>query len=167
MNVDEIKQILDLVREHDLAEFELERDGMKIRIRKQGGVQMVAAPPIAPAQPAGHRPGMAAPGAGPRGPRPPAGAAEPGEVGDDADTMELAVVTSPMVGTFYLRPRPESPAFIERGDVVETGQTLCVVEAMKLMNEIQAEKKCKIVDILVEDGESVEYGQPLVIIEPV
>jgi len=75
-------------------------------------------------------------------------------------------VTSPMVGTFYLRSRPESPPFIEKGDVVETGQTLCIVEAMKLMNEIQAEKKCKVVDILVDDGESVEYGQPLVIIEP-
>jgi acetyl-CoA carboxylase biotin carboxyl carrier protein len=71
-----------------------------------------------------------------------------------------------MVGTFYLRSRPESPPFIEKGDVVETGQTLCIVEAMKLMNEIQAEKKCKVVDILVDDGESVEYGQPLVIIEP-
>ncbi len=75
-------------------------------------------------------------------------------------------VTSPMVGTFYLRSRPESPPFIKPGDVVDPGQTLCIVEAMKLMNEIQAEKKCRIVDILVEDGESVEYGQPLVVVEP-
>jgi len=71
-----------------------------------------------------------------------------------------------MVGTFYLRSRPESPPFIKKGDAVDPGQTLCIVEAMKLMNEIQAEKKCRIVDILVDDGESVEYGQPLVIIEP-
>jgi acetyl-CoA carboxylase biotin carboxyl carrier protein len=75
-------------------------------------------------------------------------------------------VKSPMVGTFYLRPRPESPAFIEKGDTVEPGQTLCIVEAMKLMNEIQAEKKCRVLEILVDDGESVEYGQPLVIVEP-
>jgi acetyl-CoA carboxylase biotin carboxyl carrier protein len=72
-----------------------------------------------------------------------------------------------MVGTFYLRSRPESPPFIKKGDAVDPGQTLCIVEAMKLMNEIQAEKKCRVVDILVEDGESVEYGQPLVIIEPI
>ena len=64
------------------------------------------------------------------------------------------------------RARPESPPFIKKGDAVDPGQTLCIVEAMKLMNEIQAEKKCRVVDILVDDGESVEYGQPLVIIEP-
>jgi oxaloacetate decarboxylase alpha subunit len=75
-------------------------------------------------------------------------------------------ITSPMVGTFYSRARPEAPPFVEKGDVVEPGQTLCIVEAMKLMNEIQAEKKCRIVDILVKDGESVEYGQPLIIVEP-
>jgi len=71
-----------------------------------------------------------------------------------------------MVGTFYLRARPDAPAFIEPGDVIEVGQTLCIVEAMKLMNEIQAEKTCRIVEILVQDGESVEYGQPLVLVEP-
>ena len=161
MNVDEIKQILDLVREHDLAEFELERDGMKIRIRKQGGVQMVAAPPIAPAQPAGHRPGMAAPGAGPRGPRPPAGAAEPGEVGDDADTMELAVVTSPMVGTFYRAPEPGAAPFVDVGTAVRRGQVLCIIEAMKLMNELESEYEGEIVKVYVENGQPVQYGERL------
>jgi len=75
-------------------------------------------------------------------------------------------ITSPMVGTFYLRAKPDAPAFIDVGDVIEVGQTFCIVEAMKLMNEIQAEKKCRIVDILAKDGDSVEYGQPLVLIEP-
>jgi acetyl-CoA carboxylase biotin carboxyl carrier protein len=70
-----------------------------------------------------------------------------------------------MVGTFYLRSRPESAPFIKVGDTVAAGQTLCIVEAMKLMNEIQAEKKCRILEILVQDGESVEYGQPLLIVE--
>lgn len=81
-------------------------------------------------------------------------------------TAKTEPITSPMVGTFYSRPRPEAPAFVEKGDVVEPGQTLCIVEAMKLMNEIQAEKKCRIVDILVKDGDSVEYGQPLMLVEP-
>lgn len=71
-----------------------------------------------------------------------------------------------MVGTFYSRARPEAAPFVEKGDVVDPGQTLCIVEAMKLMNEIQAEKKCRIVEILVRDGDSVEYGQPLMIVEP-
>lgn len=80
--------------------------------------------------------------------------------------VKTATITSPMVGTFYSRSRPETPPFVEKGDVVEPGQTLCIVEAMKLMNEIQAENKCRIIDILVKDGEPVEYGQPLLIVEP-
>lgn len=76
-------------------------------------------------------------------------------------------ITSPMVGTFYRRPKPESPPFCEKGDIVEKGATLCIIEAMKLMNEIKAEKKSKIIDILVEDGSPVEYGQPLFLIEEV
>lgn len=84
-----------------------------------------------------------------------------------APTGKTEQITSPMVGTFYSRPRPEAPPFVEKGDIVEPGQTLCIVEAMKLMNEIQAEKKCRILEILVRDGESVEYGQPLILVEPI
>ncbi|MEO0088834.1 MAG: acetyl-CoA carboxylase biotin carboxyl carrier protein [candidate division WOR-3 bacterium] len=76
-------------------------------------------------------------------------------------------ITSPMVGTFYRRPKPDAPPFCEKGDIVEKGATLCIIEAMKLMNEIKAEKKSKIIDILVEDGSPVEYGQPLFLIEEV
>jgi acetyl-CoA carboxylase biotin carboxyl carrier protein len=76
-------------------------------------------------------------------------------------------VKSPMVGTFYLRSRPDAPDFVEKGAVVEPGQTLCIIEAMKLMNEIEAEKKCRVVEILVGEGEAVEYGQPLFRIEPI
>jgi acetyl-CoA carboxylase biotin carboxyl carrier protein len=71
-----------------------------------------------------------------------------------------------MVGIYYGRPRPDAPPFIEKGDVVEPGQTLCIIEAMKLMNELEAEKKCKIMEILVEEGESVEYGEPIFLVEP-
>lgn len=80
---------------------------------------------------------------------------------------EYEKITSPMVGTFYRRPKPDAPPFCEKGDVVEKGSTLCIIEAMKLMNEIKAEKKCKIIDILVKDGEPVEYGQPLFLIEEI
>lgn len=76
-------------------------------------------------------------------------------------------ITSPMVGTFYRRPKPDAPPFCEKNEIVEKGATLCIIEAMKLMNEIKAEKKCKIIDILVEDGSPVEYGQPLFLIEEV
>jgi acetyl-CoA carboxylase biotin carboxyl carrier protein len=158
MNADEIKQILDLVREHDLAEFELERDGVKIRIRTHGGVQVVAAPPVASSQPTGHRAGMAAPAAGPRGPHPPSAAAE---VGDDADTMELAVVTSPMVGTFYRAPEPGAAPFVDVGTAVRRGQVLCIIEAMKLMNELESEYEGEIVKVYVENGQPVQYGERL------
>ncbi|MEO0119542.1 MAG: acetyl-CoA carboxylase biotin carboxyl carrier protein [candidate division WOR-3 bacterium] len=83
------------------------------------------------------------------------------------EEKEYEKITSPMVGTFYRRPKPDAPPFCEKGDVVEKGATLCIIEAMKLMNEIKAEKKCKIIDILVEEGSPVEYGQPLFLIEEV
>lgn len=83
------------------------------------------------------------------------------------EEKEYEKITSPMVGTFYRRPKPDAPPFCEKGDVVEKGATLCIIEAMKLMNEIKAEKKSKIIDILVEEGSPVEYGQPLFLIEEV
>ena len=162
-----LRGLIELVATHSVTDFEWEHEDEKVRIRRGSGEpasaparpaasvpQPVAEPVLAAAQPAPEPAVQAAPAPAPQAPP----AAKPA-----ANTEE---VTSPMVGTFYLRSRPESPPFIEKGDVVETGQTLCIVEAMKLMNEIQAEKKCKVIDILVDDGESVEYGQPLVIIEP-
>ena len=160
-----LRGLMELVASHSVTDFEWEHEDEKVRIRRGAGElgpapagtvpktpQPIAEPVHVAVQPASE------PVAAPQPATAPAPAAKP-----TANTEE---VTSPMVGTFYLRSRPESPPFIEKGDVVEPGQTLCIVEAMKLMNEIQAEKKCKVVDILVDDGESVEYGQPLVIIEP-
>ncbi len=83
------------------------------------------------------------------------------------EEKEYEKITSPMVGTFYRRPKPDAPPFCEKGDIVEKGATLCIIEAMKLMNEIKAEKKCKIIEILVEEGSPVEYGQPLFLIEEI
>ena len=145
MNLDEIRQILDMVREHELAEFELEQDGVKLRLRK-GGVAMAVAPAVAmPATAAVPVVAQAAPAAG--------AAAEPGQ--------ELAVATAPIVGTFYRSPSPDSPSFVEVGSRVKKGQPLCIIEAMKLMNEIEAEYDGEVVKIYVENGQPVQYGDRL------
>jgi acetyl-CoA carboxylase biotin carboxyl carrier protein len=153
MNVDAIKQILDLVREHELTEFELEQAGVKLRVRKQGAVPAAAAPApqmAAIAAPALPPPTATAPTAVPA---PPAVAPE--------DLVELSVVTSPIVGTFYRTPDPSSPAFVEVGQRVKKGQTLCIIEAMKLMNEIESEYEGEIVKVYVENGQPVQYGERL------
>jgi oxaloacetate decarboxylase alpha subunit len=160
-----LRGLMELVASHSVTDFEWEHEDEKVRIRRGAGESgpAPARPAASASQPVAEPAHVAAqPAPEPVATPPPATAPAPAAK-PAANTEE---VTSPMVGTFYLRSRPESPPFIEKGDVVEIGQTLCIVEAMKLMNEIQAEKKCKVVDILVDDGESVEYGQPLVIIEP-
>ncbi len=159
-----LRGLIELVATHSVTDFEWEHEDEKVRIRRGSGE---AAPVIArPAAPAPQPPAEPAPAAQPA--IQPAAQASPAPAPQPAPTpaANAEEVTSPMVGTFYLRSRPESPPFIKQGDVVDPGQTLCIVEAMKLMNEIQAEKKCRIIDILVEDGESVEYGQPLILVEP-
>jgi len=151
MNVDAIKQILDLVREHELTEFELEQGGVKLRVKKQG-----AAPPaLAPAAPqmAPLPVPALAPVAGPAAVAAPAAEAD--------ELLELSVITSPIVGTFYRSPDPSSPSFVEVGQRVKKGQTLCIIEAMKLMNEIESEYEGEIVKVYVENGQPVQYGERL------
>jgi acetyl-CoA carboxylase biotin carboxyl carrier protein len=153
MNVDAIKQILDLVREHELTEFELEQAGVKLRVRKQGAAPPAAAP-LAP---------VVAPLPAPVA-VPPVAAAVPTAVpaaAPAAEPLELSVVTSPIVGTFYRSPDPSSPAFVEVGQRVKKGQTLCIIEAMKLMNEIESEYEGEIVKVYVENGQPVQYGERL------
>jgi acetyl-CoA carboxylase biotin carboxyl carrier protein len=162
MNVDveAIKLLLELVREHELAEFELEQEGIKIRVRKQGAVHTLSAPAVmmpappaltlAPAAPAASLPAPALTAAG--------GA---GAVVEDPESMELAVVTSPIVGTFYRAPDPSSPPFVEIGQRVQRGKTLCIIEAMKLMNEIESEYEGEVVKCYVENGQPVQYGERL------
>jgi acetyl-CoA carboxylase biotin carboxyl carrier protein len=155
MNVDAIKQILDLVREHELTEFELEQAGVKLRVRKQGAAPPAAVAPVPVMVPAPLAPVLAAPAvAGPAAvPVPPAAPAE--------EPIELSVVTSPIVGTFYRSPDPSSPSFVEVGQRVKKGQTLCIIEAMKLMNEIESEYEGEIVKVYVENGQPVQYGERL------
>jgi acetyl-CoA carboxylase biotin carboxyl carrier protein len=158
MDFSEIERILALVREHDLAEFELERDGLKLRVRKAGAVPTFHTAPLVPMNPVAMMPPAAA---APPPPAPqPVAAGAPAESGEDA-AVELAVVKSPIVGTFYRAPEPGAPAFVEIGQRVKKDQVLCIIEAMKLMNEITSEYDGEIVSAYVENGKPVQYGERL------
>jgi acetyl-CoA carboxylase biotin carboxyl carrier protein len=153
MDLQQIKQILDLVREHDLSEFEVEHEGLRLKIRKDAnGAHLVThAAQVIPTAP----PPAAAP------PPPAAGIATPVAADADETEIELAVVKSPIVGTFYRSSEPGSPAFVEVGSSVKKGDVLCIIEAMKLMNEIDSEYDGEIANIYVENGQPVQYGERL------
>ncbi len=162
MDLDEIEQILELMREHDLAEFELERDSVKIRLRKAAsGAWTPAMPPLPQVAFANTTP--AAPVAAPVGGSP--SAAVPVLTTADED-VDLAIVKSPIVGTFYRSAEPGSKPFVEPGQSVKQGQVLCIIEAMKLMNEINAECDGEIVKVYVENGNAVQYGERLFALKP-
>jgi acetyl-CoA carboxylase biotin carboxyl carrier protein len=150
MDLDDIRQILDLVREHDLAEFELERDGLKVRIRKAGHeVTMIAPAPAAPpSAPVAAAPAQAAP------------AVSLGGAASDLP-VDLAMIKSPIVGTFYRAPEPGAANFVEVGDQVRKGQVLCIIEAMKLMNEIECDTDGELTAAYVENGRPVQFGDRL------
>jgi acetyl-CoA carboxylase biotin carboxyl carrier protein len=151
MNLDDIRQILDLVREHDLAELEIERDGLKVRVRKAGDrVTLVppAVPVVAPA-PVNAAPPAAAP------------APVPAVPAEESPGVDLAVIKSPLVGTFYRSAEPGAPPFVDVGDAVRKGQVLCIIEAMKLMNEIESDCDGEISAVYVENGRPVQFGDRL------
>ena len=150
MNLDDIRQILDLVREHDLTELEIERDGLKVRVRKAGD-RVDLMPPVAlPVAPA-PVPAAALPA-------PPQPVAVPAE---EPSGVDLAVIKSPIVGTFYRAAEPGAPPFVDVGDSVRKGQVLCIIEAMKLMNEIESECDGEISAVYVENGRPVQFGDRL------
>ncbi|MBI2827709.1 MAG: acetyl-CoA carboxylase biotin carboxyl carrier protein [Acidobacteria bacterium] len=163
MDFDEITRILEMMREHELSEFELERDNVKLRIRKQGGGHWVAATPH-PQQVHGAVAPLPVPG-GPASPEAASAGAAPVLAPTDEE-MELAVVKSPIVGTFYRAAEPGAKPFAEVGDPVRKGQVLCIIEAMKLMNEINAEIDGEIAKVYVENGHAVQYGERLFAIKP-
>ena len=159
MNLDDVREILALMRDNGLSEFEIESEGLKLRLRKESVVTVVTAPPVAPA--AGALPAAAA-APGPAGV---AAGVDGGPAGAGSQTaeaeIELAVVKSPIVGTFYRSSEPAAPSFVEIGSMVKKGQVLCIIEAMKLMNEIDSEYDGEIVNIYVESGQPVQYGERL------
>ncbi len=154
MTLDEIKQLVEFIKGHDLDEFELEQDGVKVRI-KRGSNHHAAAAPAAPAATAVL---SSAPVASPASPPP---AAAPADEGG-----ELAIVKSPIVGTFYRSAEPGAAAFVSVGDTVRKGQVLCIIEAMKLMNEIDSEYDGEVTSVYVENGQAVQYGERLFAIRP-
>jgi acetyl-CoA carboxylase biotin carboxyl carrier protein len=150
MTFDEIKQLLEMVREHELSEFELEREDFKIRVRRGESPMPGFAVHGSPDR---HVPAVPHPA--------PAPAASPVPASPDDSEVELAVVKSPIVGTFYRSAEPGAAAFVEIGDVVRKNQVLCIIEAMKLMNEITSEYEGEIVKVYVENGQAVQYGERL------
>jgi len=150
IDFDEINRIIMLLEEKNLAQFELEVEGFKIKIARNAPAS--AAPILGPSSTPAPRPADPAPAA--------AAASESPKAAD------LQYVTSPMVGTFYRAPAPNAPAFVEVGDPVHKKQTLCIIEAMKLMNEIECDFDGIVKEILVENGKPVEYGQRLFSIVP-
>jgi len=157
MEFSDIERILELVREHDLAEFELERDGLKLRIRKAGGQAVFHTGPM-PSMPLVPMPTL--PAASPA-PALASATSASGPSSDLDDSVELAVVKSPIVGTFYRSPEPGAQAFVEIGQRVKKDQVLCIIEAMKLMNEITSEYDGEIISAYVENGKPVQYGERL------
>jgi len=139
VNAKEIRALLELLREYGLTEIEVEREGERLRLRKEpapaSGVHP-AAPPVA------------------------AGTAV------RADASSLLTIEAPMVGTFYRSPAPDAQPFVREGDAVRKGQVVCIIEAMKLMNEIESQVAGRVTKVLVENAQPVEYGQPLFVLEP-
>jgi len=162
MNQKELKELIEFLIEKDITEFELERGDVKVRI-KRGTEQLVSV--TAPVVPYAAVPGpvAASPAAHPPATIPAAPHAK--ETAPAADEG-IHTVKSPIVGTFYESPSPGSPPFVKPGDTVEVGQILCIVEAMKLMNEIESDVAGEIVKMLVSNGQPIEYGQELFAIRP-
>lgn len=150
IDLEQLRELMAAINDFDLDELEIEQGDQRIFLKRGGhthapGIPLVAAAPMVPS-------GSVPP------PPPPAPAPVAAAPAEDPDAT---YVTSPFVGTFYRSPSPDSGPFVKKGDVINAGQTLCIVEAMKLMNEIEAEFGCEILEVLFEDGKPVEYGEKL------
>jgi len=161
MDFDEINRILEMVREHELSEFELEREGFKIKIKK--GTVVNASGPFAAPLPQQAAPAMPQASGG-YSPAPLE--AVPSSTPPPSDEVDFAIVKSPIVGTFFRSAEPGSAPFVDVGTTVKKGQVLCIIEAMKLMNEIDSEYDGDIVKVYVENGQPVQYGERLFAIKP-
>jgi len=148
LNLESIKELIELISKSAIDEFELEAEGFKVAMRKLSAA-VRPAPVTVQAEPA----------PAPAAPAPAAESKAPAK--DD----RFVQITAPMVGTFYRAPAPDAEPYVKVGDIVEVGQTLCIIEAMKLMNEIESEVRGRVTEILVENAQPVEYGQPLFVLE--
>ena len=163
MNQKELKELIEFLIEKDIAEFELERGDVKVKIKRAGAQaassamepRVIAVPTTLPVADAGGASAIAA-----------GNAAAPAAPAMPAKEEQLHVVKSPIVGTFYEAPSPGAPPFVKVGDVVEVGQVLCIVEAMKLLNEIESDVAGEVIQKLAGNGQPIEYGQELFAIRP-
>ena len=145
----DIRELIRILSRTDVEELELERAGERVRLRRFARGTAANPPPIDVQV------------------TPPAPTSEvPAATSEPAAQTGQDTITSPIVGTYYRAPAPEAPPFVQEGDTVKAGQTLCIIEAMKLMNEVEAERPCRILRCLVEDATPVEYGEVLFIVEP-
>ena len=158
MNPKEIKNMIDFIAKSGLAEVNIETEEFKIKVKRDTEAQVVtsasAAAAPSPAQAAAPAPSAA--------PAPASAPAKP----DADDTSKYVEIKSPMIGTFYRSPKPEDPSFVNVGDTISAGDKVCIVEAMKLFNEIESEVSGKLVKILVDDNSPVEFDQPLFLVDP-
>ena len=152
--MEELRELISLLRDNGLAELELENEGFRVRLRRESGLAE-ATPVTAPAP-------APAPAAAPSGPTHPGTQATTAASQD----QDLHIIPSPIIGTFYRSPSPNAEPFVKIGSNVEYDSVVCIIEAMKLMNEIKAEATGEVVKIYVENGQPVEYGQPLFGIQP-
>ena len=146
MNPKEIKNMIDFIAKSGLAEVNIETEAFKIKVKRDTEGTVIATPAVAPAPTPVPTPAAEAPAT--------------------EETNKYKEITSPMIGTFYRSPKPEDPAFVNVGDTVGAGDKVCIVEAMKLFNEIESEISGTIVKVLVENASPVEFGQPLFLIDP-
>jgi acetyl-CoA carboxylase biotin carboxyl carrier protein len=147
--IGQIQSLVDLLKRNNLTELEIERGGVRVRLRHEPATKAA----LVQSSDAPHAPSAAVSSAPSQMPLPP-------------DNSGLVTITSPIVGTFYRSPSPDADPYVEEGDYVKRGQVLCIVEAMKLMNEIESEVDGRITKILAESTKPVEYGQPLFLIDP-
>lgn len=163
LDIRKLKELIRLMVENELTEIDLKDEKETVSLRREGSqAPVVQVSPTPSAPPAAPAPAMASAPA----PAPTAPAATPASEPSPADTSNLEQITSPMVGTFYSAAKPESPAFAKVGDTVTADTTVCIVEAMKIFNEIKAEQSGVIEKVLVSNGDSVEFGQALFLVRP-
>jgi acetyl-CoA carboxylase biotin carboxyl carrier protein len=149
VNLKEIREMINLMNENNLMELEIEKDGMRIRLKKLATSQETPGGPIIVEREKISEVIQK----------------EPAQV-EEKVKVKTVEIRAPMVGTFYRTPSPDALPYVELGQIIESGQVICIIEAMKLMNEIKSEIKGKILEILVDNAEPVEFGQPLFLIEP-
>ena len=148
MDLKQIEELIEILKDTDVSELKIEEDDIEIDIKRGFNNNVVTGQPVVNTKVSNESEVKN----------------KKSEKNEEENTDREEIV-APMVGTFYRSPSPEADPFVEIGDTVENGDVVCILEAMKLMNEIEAETKCKIIDVLVEDGEAIEYGQPLFEIE--